>query len=149
MRKFSFLLMVFSILACNRSSRPEKPDNLIPKEKMSKILYDVFILNAAKGTSKSVLEENGIFPETYVFEKYNIDSLQFAQSNNYYSYKVKTYEAIMAQVDTMINVDKRKYQARIDAEIEEKKLERDSIKKLSDSLKTPVLKKMKVENYQK
>ena len=36
-------------------------------------MYDAFILNSAKGVNKRVLEKNGVFPEEYIFEKYNID----------------------------------------------------------------------------
>jgi len=121
-------------MSCNNSTKPEKPKNLITEDKMADILYDVFILNSAKGAAKSVLESKGLNPETYVFDKYGIDSLQFALSNNYYSYDIKTYENIITKVDTMISIDKRKYQARIDAELEQKERERDSLKRLSDSL---------------
>lgn len=124
-----------SILGCSSSKKPEKPDNLIPKEKMASILYDVFILNAAKGSSKIVLENNGVYPENYVFEKYGIDSLQFAQSNNYYGFFVEEYEAIIADVDQRININRELYKKLVEAEDKRKKREKDSINKLNDSMK--------------
>jgi len=134
MKFFISLSCLFLLLSCNKSTKPEKPEDLIPEDKMAEILYDVFILNSAKGAAKSVLESKGLIPETYIFDKHGIDSLQFALSNDYYSYDIKTYENIITKVDTMISIDKRKYQARIDAELEQKKRERDSLKSLSDSL---------------
>ena len=134
MKYFIFISCFIVLMSCNNSTKPEKPKNLITEDKMADILYDVFILNSAKGAAKSVLESKGLNPETYVFDKYGIDSLQFALSNNYYSYDIKTYENIITKVDTMISIDKRKYQARIDAELEQKERERDSLKRLSDSL---------------
>lgn len=122
------------ILGCVDSDRPSKPDNLIPKETMSDILYDVFLLNAAKGINKRILEQNGVFPREYVYQKYKIDSLQFAKSNAYYSYDTKTYEGIMQRVKQKIEYQKKKNDS---INMREEKA-RDSIKakkaKLRDSL---------------
>ena len=74
---------------------------------MSEIIYDVFLLNAAKGINKRILEKNGILPQDYVYKKYNIDSLQFAVSNDYYSYDTETYEAIMRKVKLKIEFEKK------------------------------------------
>ena len=99
-----------------------------------KSLYDLNVLNAAKGINKNVLETNGIQPETFLFNKHNIDSLQFAQSNNYYAYDTKTYESIVTKVKERMESDKVKYEAL--AEKEKKK--QDSIiaaaKKKKDTL---------------
>jgi hypothetical protein len=108
MRYFAIILIGLTLLCCGNSDRPEKPDNVIPEEKMSDIIYDVFLLNAAKGINKRVLEQNGINPQEYIFKKYNIDSLQFAISNDYYAYDTKTYEAIMQKVKQKIEIEKKK-----------------------------------------
>ncbi len=131
MRHFFIICIVVLLLGCNSSDKPSKPDGLISKEKMSDILYDVFLLNAAKGINKKVLERNGISPQEYVYEKHNIDSLQFALSNNYYSYDAKTYEAIMTKVKDKIEAER----IVVDALIEKEKKTRDSLdKKVKDSL---------------
>ena len=106
-------------------------------------MYDVFILNAAKGAHKITLEKNGIFPEDYVFEKYEIDSLQFALSNEYYGFQVEEYEAIIAKVELRLNENKAKYQEQIEVEEKEKERQRDSIQKRNDSLKTEKAKTLK------
>jgi NAD(P)H-nitrite reductase large subunit len=77
---------------------------------MVDVLYDVYILNAAKGINKNVLESSGIQPERFLFEKHKIDSLQFAESNNYYSYDTKTYEAIVEKLIERMELDKVKYE---------------------------------------
>lgn len=107
MRNFIYIVIGILILGCGDSDRPSKPNNLIPKDKMSDIIYDVFLLNAAKGINKRVLEKNGIMPQDYVFKKYNIDSLQFATSNNYYAYDTDTYEGIMEKVKQRIEFEKK------------------------------------------
>ena len=105
------LFLSLLLLACNGNDRPPKPDNLISENKMSDILYDVFVLNSAKGMNKKLLENNGIFPQDYVYKKHNIDSLQFAKSNEYYAYDVKTYEAIIDKVKQRIEKEKEIYDA--------------------------------------
>ena len=35
---------------------------------------------------------NNVSPVTYIYEKHQIDSLQFAESNEYYAYDIKDYE---------------------------------------------------------
>ena len=101
-----FIIVLLVFLGCTDSDRPAKPDNLIGEAQMSDIIYDVFLLNAAKGINKRILENNGILPQEYVYKKYSIDSLQFAKSNDYYSYDVKTYESIMERVKQRLELEK-------------------------------------------
>ncbi len=114
------------MLACNKVDRPSKPDNLISEEKMSDILYEVFILNAAKGINKRIIEQHGIFPKEYIYKKFQMDSLQFALSNDYYSYDTKTYERIMEKLKQRIEAEQKKNDAVILKETKTK----DSIKAL-------------------
>ena len=44
-------------------------------------------------------------PENYIFEKYSIDSTQFAESNNYYVYNTKTYESILNKIKEKIDLE--------------------------------------------
>lgn len=144
MKQLLIVILVLVVLGCQSSGKPETPENLISKDKMVDILYDVFVLNAAKGSNKLMLEKNGIYPENYVFEKYGIDSLQFAESNAYYGFFVDDYEAIMADVDQRIQANKQKYQNIIDEEGRKKQREKDSIRKLNDSMKIKDAPEMKL-----
>lgn len=129
MRQLVYILIGFLIFGCGNSDRPSKPDNLISETKMSEIIYDVFVLNSAKGINRRILEQNGILPEDYVYEKHGIDSLQFANSNDYYSYDTKIYERIMSTVKQKIESEKK---------INEVLVEREE--KTNDSLKAIKLK---------
>lgn len=131
MRTYIYILVGLLILGCGGSDRPSKPDDLIAKEKMSDIIYDVFLLNAAKGINKRVLEQNGVLPQEYVYKKYGIDSLQFAQSNDYYSYDTKIYEAIMATVKQKLEDEQKINEALVAMEEKTK----DSIKAVELDLK--------------
>jgi hypothetical protein len=136
--KHLIYILVFFFIGCNTIEKPKKPENLISKENMADIMYDVFLLNSAKGVNKKVLEMNGIFPENYVFEKYKIDSTQFANSNNYYAYDVKTYQSIINSVKEKIDLKKQEYEALDKLEELEKQRISDSIRayraKINDSL---------------
>lgn len=141
MRFIPILCMILLFSGCEDEIKPKKPSNLIAEEEMVDILYEVYILHAAKGLNKKLLELNGVNPETYIFEKYKIDSLQFAQSNNYYSYWPERYQSIIDSVKSRVVRLKDVYEDERDAEELEKKRRRDSvnaiIKKGRDSILVP------------
>ena len=81
----------------------EKPDKLIEKEVMIDIMYDLSLLQAIRGSNnQSVLDSNGIDPATYIYKKYKIDSLQFAQNNRYYASDVKSYNRMFNKLNQRI-----------------------------------------------
>ena len=73
-------------------------------------MYDLYILNAAKGVNRKLLELNGIMPSDYIYRKYGIDSLQFAESNTYYAYDPEVYTRIIAKMNTDLEKDKVLYE---------------------------------------
>ncbi|MCB0388033.1 MAG: DUF4296 domain-containing protein, partial [Winogradskyella sp.] len=74
------------------------------------------------------LEKNGIVPDSYVYDKHNIDSLQFLNSNNYYTYYINDYQEIINKVNDSLKTLRTKYNVLYEKEkYEEKKL--DSIKR--------------------
>lgn len=80
----------------------EEPENLIPKEKMESILYDLAILNSTKSAFSSVFDETGIDIMEFLYEKYDIDSIQFAESDLYYASLPLEYQSIYESVDARI-----------------------------------------------
>ena len=136
-KRISILIFIFGLcIACNKIDKPKKPENLIAKDKMIDILFDVFVFNAAKGMNRKMLEDNNVTPDDYIYKKYKIDSLQFVKSNEYYAYNNKDYEEMINKVETKISAKKAVYQKRIDIEEERRKRRLDSIKKIGDTLKT-------------
>lgn len=116
------------VLACHGPNRPKKPDNLISEALMADLLYDLYLVNAAKGVNRKTLEVNGFNPENYILEKYNIDSTQFSDSNTYYTFNSKTYKEIVETVKARLEEDKKEFDA-----IKEKVA--DSLKKRQDSIR--------------
>ena len=145
-----FYIMICSFLSCNSGiEKPHKPENLIPEEKMVDIMYDVFLLNSAKGVNKIILEENGVLPEKYIFEKYRIDSTQFAESNNYYVYNTKTYESILNRINEKIDLNKKEYEALDKIEEAERKKKADSIREIRAKEKDSLVKIGEFKTIQK
>ena len=136
------ILVVIVALSCDNDNRPPKPSNLISKEKMANILYDLYIINAAKGVNKKVFENRNLVPETYVLTKYNIDSLQFAESNKYYAFDTEDYNAIVESVKSRLQEQKKELEDLQKKEQEDAKRKRDSIK-AKDKPKTEPNKKDK------
>ena len=132
MIKKQFIISLGFILllaACNTVKEPEKPKNLISKEKMVDILIDSKIIASASSVNKKIMKDNGVNLGTYVFEKHNIDSLQFALSNNYYAFHIKDYEDINAKVSDSLEGLKVKFKDLKAKEWKEQtKREEDSLK---------------------
>ncbi|NRA92906.1 MAG: DUF4296 domain-containing protein [Psychroserpens sp.] len=136
MKQIKFIIISLLVfLSCNKVEKPERPENLIPKDKMADILFDVFVFNGAKGTDRRVLEKHNVNPDVFIFEKYQIDSLQFAKSNEFYAYDVKTYEGIINKVEAKIKAKKEYYEAEVEKEEERRKKRLDSIRDLGKKKK--------------
>ena len=94
-----------------------KPDQLIAKDKMLDIMYDIAVLEGIKYQNPTSLDSNKINSTTYIYKKYKIDSIQLAQSNVYYA---SDYVAYKDMYDTLVKRIERK-KSLIDAVIKEDK----------------------------
>lgn len=128
-----FLGIMMTIIACNYGPA-KKPKNLISKKEMVKILIDAKMIASANSINKKVFEKNGVYVRSYIFEKYNIDSAQFAESNTYYTYNIKEYQEIYLAVKDSLDKLKTKLK-----EIQDK--EREAAEKKSKDSLDKVLKK--------
>jgi len=133
--KFKWIL-IFAVLlvSCQNVEEIKKPDSLIPEQKMVEVLTDLSVLYSAKNYNKRILEETGLPLKTYLYEKHQIDSLQLAQSTEYYAKNYTQFKKIYNQVK--LNLDKMKTDLEI-VQAEEKCVE-DSIrdaKAITDSLR--------------
>lgn len=85
------------VFAC-QNTVVEKPDNLIDKDMMVDIIYDLSLLEAIRSSNYGSLESRKIDPTTYIYKKYKIDSLQFAKSDRYYASDIDVYSGIYDRV---------------------------------------------------
>jgi hypothetical protein len=150
MKKILIAITLFALItSCYNSSKPKKPKNLISKDQMVEILIDVALINSAKGINKSIIENNGIVPDTYIYNKHQIDSLQFVLSNEYYTYNIKEYQEIIFKVSDSLKSLRSKYDVLAEKDKDEQQ-KMDSIKRANrkdggfikeDIIKTKVLEK--------
>ncbi|GEP51514.1 hypothetical protein FNO01nite_21860 [Flavobacterium noncentrifugens] len=82
----------------------KKPEKLIDKEEMVNIIYDVSILEAMRARNPSPAE-HGITRD-YIYKKYHVDSLQFAQNNEYYASDIQEYKKIYDKVNARVEKEK-------------------------------------------
>ena len=102
------LICIFLVLfSCSFTiEKKEVPDNLISEEEMINILYDMSLISVSKGINKRILENNGMKPKKYILKKYDIDSLQFVSSNEFYSKDLERYLSIYEEVLNKLEVNR-------------------------------------------
>ncbi|GGW47279.1 DUF4296 domain-containing protein [Arenibacter certesii] len=97
MVKYLLPLILLFLISCNEEV-VKKPKNLIQKDKMVSVLYDISLLNAGRSINQNILNEYDIVPMEYIYEKHGIDSLQLVNSDTYYASLPIVYEAIYTEV---------------------------------------------------
>jgi hypothetical protein len=104
-KSIAIVCLLFSFISCNDGI--EKPKNLIDKDKMVDVLYDLSLLEAIKtqnvGGGISNKKAND-----YIYKKYKIDSVQLAQSNKYYASDVEEYKKIFEKVKAKLDGQNKK-----------------------------------------
>ena len=97
MKQLVLMLLGIVIISCSNNPAP-KPNVLLKDEIMKDIMFDVAVLQAAESTMPSRLASNNIKVNTYIYEKYKIDSLTFYQNQKYYAADPKKYKKMHEQV---------------------------------------------------
>ncbi|MAU15250.1 MAG: hypothetical protein CMH46_06875 [Muricauda sp.] len=130
-------ILVFMIFFSCAEKVVEEPENLIPKEKMTEILHDLAILNAAKSSANRKFKDSGVDVMEFLYRKYDIDSAQFSQSDLYYASIPLEYQSIYEGVEAMLEQRKDTLEAmekRRNDSVRKANLKRtDSIKKIQEA----------------
>lgn len=117
--------------SCQNIQYPERPKDLIPEDKMVEVLIDVHLFNAAKSVNRLPLQQTGMTPHQFIYEKHNIDSVQYEKSNAFYGANLNSYERIHNRVKDYFELQKTE----IDTVIERERRKQDSIKIVTDSIR--------------
>ena len=91
-----YLLIILLFIGCSDNV----PYNLINKEKMENIIFDIMILNASSGFDLKI--DDNLLSDELIYKKHNIDSLQFFESELYYSKNPREHYEIYAKVKIRI-----------------------------------------------
>ena len=134
MKLFYFLFAVLLIFSCSDKVHYEKPQDLLGKEEMINLLYDMHLAVGTSNVKNVHLEKNRNYM-SLVFAKHGVDSTQFASSNIYYTSNVDEYEEIYEEVQRRLDTLKNFYQDRMDSIAGEGTTKRNkAIQKSKDSL---------------
>ena len=140
MRIVLSVILTLLFLGCQEVKRPEQPENLIPKEKMVEILTDAYIGNAAKSINNRMLKTKGIYLDSVLYKKFGIDSVQFVQSNAFYTSDLNLYAELLSSVEERLELRKAIADSLYDIEKKALEKKRDSLKG-KDSTKVKKAKK--------
>lgn len=104
MKKIALFLGVLIALVSCKDTVVEKPAKLIDEQTMANIIYDLTVLEAIKTKDPKMV---GTSTSDYVYKKYNIDSVQFASNNRYYSAEIAKYKNIYDKVNARLESEKK------------------------------------------
>jgi hypothetical protein len=163
MKNFVFIILVLFFSVSCKKELVKEPAKLIEKEKMIDIIYDLTLLEAIKYQQPLSLDSVESNPTKFVFKKYKVDSLQFAQSNIYYAADYDNYKEMFDEINARLDKEKKSTEIKLKAEekkaakakklADAKKAAEEKKKKLKetpkDSLKKKVVKKMNIDSIKR
>jgi len=128
MNKFTYILILsLFFIACTSNTIIKKPKNLIPKDQMVDLLTDIFIADGGDNIKNTNLQRNvNYFP--FVFEKYQIDTIRFRESNYYYTSRIDDYDEILGKVEKRLEALKKSYDDEIKISDSIENIKRDSLR---------------------
>jgi hypothetical protein len=102
MRKFlAIICLLYSIVSCN-DNVIKKPKNIIDKDKMINILYDLSLLESINAQNLNGGISNKSVND-YIYEKYKIDSVQLIENNKYYASDIEEYKKMFEVIKERLN----------------------------------------------
>jgi len=131
MKNIFIIIGLVVLFSCESKVNYEKPKDLIPKELMIDVLYDMHLAVGTTNLKNKNLEKDRNYM-SLVYEKYDIDSTRFAISNIYYTSQVDEYEEMFEEVEKRLEKLHLQYKSERDSAINASKrrglLPKDSIK---------------------
>lgn len=99
MKYITAISLTLILWSCQDVKRPEIPLNLIPEDQMAEVLTEVYLINAARSFDNRTIIDEKIKLDSFFFRKFNIDSLQFVESNAYYTSNLSAYNRLFTKVE--------------------------------------------------
>lgn len=157
MRPLLYLSCTFLLLlGCQEITPVAVPETLLSQEQMEEVMFDAVLVKAARGYRASLLNQLGLNPATYIFEKYNIDSTIYAQNLIYYTADVDLYKAmndrVLEKINTLHRINdsiassRKKLKDSI-RNVRSKELKEESLKRQDSLKKTGLGKKIEVKEF--
>ncbi len=149
MKFFVTIIATLCLLSCQDVKHPEAPQNLIPRDKMVEVFTEAYLINAARSYDKRTILENKVKLDSFIYKKFDIDSLQFAESNAFYTSNLNTYNDLFIRVEERMNLLKIRVDSIHEIVLAEEKRVQDSINEAKkDSLGLEIKKDTLVKSSQ-
>ncbi|MWB93430.1 DUF4296 domain-containing protein [Flavobacterium sp. GA093] len=144
------ILVLFLSVSCKKELVKE-PANLIEKQKMLDIMYDLSLLEAIKYQNPLVLDSNETSSTKFIFRKYKVDSLQFTQSNMYYAADYNSYKDMFDTINARLEKEKKSLEKKVKIDDKKEKIANKgkSKEQINDSLKKQALKRVNVDSIRR
>ena len=113
MNKIVYIIVLLLFISCESKTKYKQPENLISREQMIDLLTDIHIAVGTKGIAEMGNEREIDFM-SLVYDKYNIDSTRFAESNFYYYSNIEEYELMFKEVEMRLLEIQKEYGKRED-----------------------------------
>ena len=107
-RIFYIIFFLLFLGSCTSRTIYKKPENLIEKEQMIQIWTDIYIATAARSQKTIALEKDKNYIPM-VLKNHKIDSIQFSESNLYYTSRIDEYEKMFEEVQKRLKDQKEVY----------------------------------------
>lgn len=119
MKNFIGIVLVLFLSVSCKKELVKQPKGLIERGKMIDIMYDLSLLEAIKYQNPLSLDSSDTSQKRFVWQKYKVDSLQFAQSNIYYAADYDDYKDMFDEIAKRLEKNQRAADSL--AKIDEKK----------------------------
>ena len=120
MKYLAILTMVLGCWSCQNVKYPEKPENLLSKDKMVDVLTEAYLANAARSIGIKTMVAEGIQMDSLFYAKFDVDSLQFVRSNDFYAADVNAYISIFQEVEARLQKIEKELDSLRKAEMQNK-----------------------------
>ena len=94
------IIMLLIVLSSCSQVEEVPPENLIGEERMADLIFELALLDAAKGFVPKDQKERIDLDANSFYQFHNIDSAQFTSSNAYYAKQPKAYLRIVSMAKT-------------------------------------------------
>lgn len=101
------MLIILFLTSCGQSIVP-KPERLLSETEMESLMYDLAIIEGIRNVDYQLLDSLKVSPNTFIYQKHNIDSLTMVENMIYYASFPKKYDKIIKNVGTRLKKEREK-----------------------------------------
>ncbi|ARN78624.1 hypothetical protein BST97_11845 [Nonlabens spongiae] len=125
------VIILLALHSCQNIERTEKPDPFFGEDKMSDILVDMYLIEGTQSINRRSFLNTGIKPDSFLYDKYGMDSLSYQKNFYYYADRADEYVQLLELVQTKLEKIKKDVLEEGKLKVEEQRL-KDSLKRMKD-----------------